>query len=199
MISKPSACHSRTATSFDLTTKLNCIDLNPSRRASSSENSAIVRPTRLPLASGATMYPALQTCAPKPGWLAFKKNVPTISPFGLCRSPLKRPARFGSSVQTATYVHFSGAYQKASISSFEESGGKVYVSPVESTALIICQTSSMSSSVAFLISNISLQSKFPNHPVLRFVENILSLTDAPETHKLPFADFQFVKKRNAML
>lgn len=42
----------------------------------------------------------------------------------------------------------------------------------------------------------SLQSKLPDHSILRRVKNIFSLRHFPETHELPAPDGEFIKKRN---
>jgi hypothetical protein len=72
---------------------------------------------------------------------------------------------------------------------------------VEMTALIISQICGASVSVAFLISSIfrlSFQSKFPNHSLTRFVEDVFASNNAPKSCKLPTPDGEFVEKRNVM-
>ena len=69
------------------------------------------------------------------------------------------------------------------------------------TDLMICQICRSSRLFAFRSASIfptSLQSEFPNHPFLPFVENVFAFHHAPKSQELPTSDGEFVKKRNSM-
>src|SRR5262249_53617789 len=80
-VSNPRLAHNFTARSFVLTTKLNCIARNPRSFALSNECKHIARAIPFPCAAAEVTYPQFATCAPPPCWFAFKKYVPSTSPF----------------------------------------------------------------------------------------------------------------------
>src|SRR5215211_537356 len=77
MMLNPSACHSRTAASFDSATALNCIAAYPAHEPMRAHT----RPERARSpASAATMKLAVETCEPGPGRLGPMCAVPSTRP-----------------------------------------------------------------------------------------------------------------------